>query len=177
MLLRMWIFALAATGALSLQPGTANPAQPETLFADDFESGLGRWEVLGDAGVSVRASRDAAHGNVLVLTPNGDDVAALIRGSERWSGVRLEGEMLFPTADHNYLGLLYNHTTRGARRDFGLVYVKGNESYLQLNPHRDLNVSRLIYPEFHFALEGAAAVTVGNWQRFRMEVLGRTAHV
>jgi hypothetical protein len=132
--------------------------------------------VLGESGASVRPG-DPAHGHVLVLDPNGDDVAALIRGSETWSSVRLEGQMLFPTAAQSYLGLVYHHTTRAGRRDFGLIYVKGNDSYLQLNPHRDLNVSRLIYPEFHVPLSGPAAVRVGAWQQFAVEVQGRTAHV
>jgi hypothetical protein len=148
-----------------------------TLFTDDFEGGLDRWEILGENGVSLRRTDNDAHGTVLELTPNGDDVAALIRGSDAWPAVRVEGDMLFPTEENSYLGLLYNHTTRGSRRDFGLVYVKGNDSYLQLNPHRDLNVSRLIYPEFHVPLDGPSAVTVGAWQRFAFEVIGRVVHV
>ncbi len=161
----------------------SGPAQQSTapdaaaVFADDFEGGLDRWQILGRDGVSLLETDDRAHGSVLALTPNGDDVAALIRGSDAWSGVRVEGEMLVPTGDHSYLGLLYNHTVRGARRDFGLVYVKGNGSYLQLNPHRDLNVSRLVYPEFHVPLAGTSAVEIGKWQRFAFEVRGPAVHV
>ncbi|MGD9902018.1 MAG: hypothetical protein AB7U83_01010, partial [Vicinamibacterales bacterium] len=62
-------------------------------------------------------------------------------------------------------------------QDFGLVYVKGNGSYLPVNPHRDFNVSRLVYPEGRVALTGPAAVTTGEWQRFAFEVVGTTAHV
>jgi len=168
--------------ALPLFAGAVSPPQVATkdgrdLFVDDFESGLDRWEILGDRGVSLRDTDDARHETVLELTPNGDDVAALIRGSGSWSAVRVEGEMLFPTGAHSYLGLLYHHTTRGPRRDFGLVYVKGNDSYLQVNPHRDLNVSRLIYPEFHVPLDGPSAVEIGVWQRFAFEVSPRTVHV
>jgi hypothetical protein len=149
---------------------------PSTLFTDDFERGLARWEVIGERAVATRSSGDPRHGTVLALTPNGD-VAALIRGSEAWGRVRLEGEMAFPTDENNYLGFVYNFTAHGARRDFGLVYVKGNESYLQMNPHRDFNVSRTIYPELRVALAGAAAVATGVWQRFALEVDGRAAHV
>jgi hypothetical protein len=176
--LRVPTATVTTMAVLALPPGRPAAApQQGTLFTDDFESGIDRWQILGDAGVSLRATADTAHGTVLALEPNGDDVAALIRGSEAWRGIRLEGDMLFPTAEHSYLGLLYNHTTRGARRDFGLIYIKGNDSYLQLNPHRDLNVSRLIYPEFHVPLDGAGAVDVGVWQRFALEVMGRRAHV
>jgi hypothetical protein len=178
MLPRVLLSVLTAAAALvGIVVAPLPASQPDVLFADDFESGLSRWQVLGDGGISLRSTNDPVHRTVLALDPNGDDVAALIRGSEAWGGVRVEGEMLFPGSDNNYLGLLYHHTVRGARRDFGLVYVKGNGSYLQLNPHRDLNVSRLIYPEFHVPLDGAAAVNAGVWQRFAFEVSGRTAHV
>jgi hypothetical protein len=156
------------------RPGASRA--PATLFVDDFERGLAAWEVLGPAGVSIRDSGDPDHGGVLELTPNGD-VVALIRGSEEWDGVRLEGEMRFPTDLDNYLGFVYRHTRRGLRQDFGLIYVKGNDSYLQVNPHRDFNVSRTIYPELRSPLTGAAAVTAGHWQRFAIEVVGRAVHV
>ncbi len=165
---------VAVTHGLASQSVT--PAPP-AVFTDDFESGLHRWEILGEDGVSLGTTSDGTHGTVLELTPNGDDVAALIRGSEAWSAVRVEGDMLFPSEDNSYLGLLYNHTVRQSRRDFGLVYVKGNDSYLQLNPHRDLNVSRLIYPEFHVPLAGPSAVKIGAWQRFAFEVRGAGVHV
>jgi len=167
------VAAVAAAGARE----QASPHAAAPLFADAFESGLDRWQILGEHGVALRQTNDSHHGAVLELTPNGDDVAVLIRGSEGWSGVRVEGDMLFPTEGQSYLGLLYNHTTRDARRDFGLVYVKGNDSYLQVNPHRDLNVSRLIYPELHVPLVGPSAVTVGSWQHFAFEVMGPAVHV
>lgn len=89
----------------------------------------------------------------------------------------MEGDMLFPTVGDSYLGYLYNFTKRGNRQDFGLVYLKGNDNYLQVNPHRDFNVSRLVYPEFRANLTGAAAVSVNRWQRFAMEVAGASAHI
>ncbi len=85
--------------------------------------------------------------------------------------------MLFPTAIDNYLGLLYHYTSRDRRQDFGLIYLKGNDNYLQVNPHRDFNVSRLLYPEGRAGLSGASAVGVNTWHRFALEVDGPTAHV
>jgi hypothetical protein len=149
---------------------------PSALFADDFEHGLDRWDVIGRNAVAIAASGDPRHGSVLVLMPNGD-AAALVRGSEAWGAVRVEGEMMFPSPIDNYLGFLYHFTARAGRRDFGLIYVKGNDSYMQVNPHRDFNVSRLIYPEFHVPLAGQSAVVTGQWQRFAFEVAGPAAHV
>lgn len=146
------------------------------LFADDFSRDLTRWEMFGDAAVRIRESGDPARGAVLELVPNGD-VLALMKGSDAWRGVRVEGRMLFPSAIDNYLGLVYNAVHRAGRWDFGLVYVKGNNGYLQLNPHRDFNVSRTLYPEFRVPLSGDAAVETGQWQTFAFEVVGTAMHV
>ena len=158
---------------LALQDAAADPAG--VLFEDDFEDGLSRWSLHGEGTARIQDSGDPQHGNVLVLAPNGN-AYALINGSEEWSGARLEGEFLFPTGEDAYLGIIYNLRRREDRRDFGVVYVKGNESYLQANPHRDWNVGRKIYPEYRAPLTGSAAVRRGVWQRFAVEVVGRTCH-
>jgi hypothetical protein len=104
-------------------------------------------------------------------------VLALIQGSEAWKSVRVEGRMRFPTRVDNYLGLVYHAARIGQRWDFGLVYIKGNDGYLQLNPHRDFNVSRTLYPEFRAPLREASAVETGSWQTFAFEVVGTAVHV
>lgn len=154
------------------------PAQqrPAVLVHEDFEHGLGRWQVLGRRTARLIASGDAAHGTVLELTPNGD-AGVLLKGSDGWGRVRLEGDMCFPTDQESYLGFVHAFTTRDTRHDFGLIYVKGNDSYLQVNPHRDFNVSRLLYPEWHVDLTGPSAVRVGVWHRFALEVDGARAHL
>ena len=162
------LLALPAAG-----PGTASSAR--VRFADDFEKGLSRWDLFGDRGVFVQDTGDPKHRRVLVLRPNGD-VLALIRGSERWGAVAIEGDVLFPDAGDNYLGVVYNFRRAGDRMDFGLIYIKGNGSYLVPNPHRDFNVGRLLYEEYRTALGGDAAIRIGEWQRFRVEVAGNTAH-
>lgn len=151
-------------------------ARGQQVFFDDFEHGLEGWDVYGTEGVAVIASGDPQHGHVLLLDPNGD-VHALIRGSSEWGSVRIEGEVRFPRAEDNYLGLIYNLQRRDARLDFGNVYIKGNGSYLQVNPHRDYNVSRTLYPEFHVSLDEPDEVRIGDWQPFAVEVMGSVVHV
>jgi hypothetical protein len=150
-------------------------AQDAPVFTDDFENGLARWDITGDRFVSTRLTDDAAHRQVMQLETGGD-VLALINGSERWGPVRLEGDVLFPTDEDNYLGVAYNHQRRGDRDDFGLIYIKGNDNYLQVNPHRDFNVSRLIYPEGRATLAEDARIVTGQWQRFAVEVVGAECH-
>jgi hypothetical protein len=167
----MWTRFLVAL-AVVVAPQTTGG----NLFTDDFEHGIDRWRIIGDNGVRVKASGDPRHGSVMELVPNGD-VSAIIKDSEKWGRVRLEGEMLFPTDVDNYLGFIYNLTERNRRQDFGLIYVKGNQSYLQANPQYDFNVTRLVYPELRTNLSGAAAVKVNTWQRFAIEIDGVRAHV
>jgi hypothetical protein len=163
--LRLVFAGLVATAAMSAG----------VLFEESFENGLDRWQIHGRGSARTVDSGSPDHGQVLALVPQGD-AYALIEGSEAWGSVRLEGEVLFPTDEDAYLGIVYNLKKRGARRDFGVVYIKGNESYLQANPHRDWNVSRTIYGEYRAPLTGPAAIRPGVWQRFAVEVVGRACH-
>jgi len=145
---------------------------------DDFEQPLSRhWIVSRPARARLAPSNDPRHGNVLVLEPDGDDVYVLLKGTEVSSGGVLEADVLFPSAEDNYLGFIYNFQRTGERTDFGVVYIKGNESYAQANPHYDFNVSRTIYPEARVALSGAAAVRVGSWRHMKIEVVGGECHL
>jgi hypothetical protein len=154
----------------------AAPTRGTAIFRDDFEHGLGQWTVSRAPRIRTVPSGDSAHGQVMLLEPDGDDVLALVKGSESWRGVRFEGDVLFPTNESNYLGVAYNYQRRAGRADFGVIYIKGNDSYLQANPHRDFNVSRTFYPEYTAPLTGAGAIVMGRWQRFRVEVVGTTCH-
>jgi hypothetical protein len=164
---------LLFAGVLALGGAAADSAG--VLFEEDFENGLSRWSVHGEGTARIQDTGEHQHGKVLVLDPDGD-AYALISGSEAWRGVRLEGEFLFPTEEDAYLGIVYNFRRREHRRDFGVVYIKGNESYLQANPHRDWNVSRTIYPEYRAPLNGGASIRRGVWQRFAVEIVGRNCH-
>lgn len=164
-----------ATSAKAVSPSAGG--QPgRVLFTDDFESGLGRWDIVaGQSAVTTIDSGQPEHGGVMLLETGGD-VLALARGSESWGAVRLEADVLFPTDIDNYLGVAYNVRAEGNRLDFGLIYLKGNDGYLQANPHRDFNVSRTLYPEYVAPLEGAAAVRAGEWVRIRVEIAGAECH-
>lgn len=164
------LIAALATTTLWAAPGTA-----QVLFSDQFEGDLSGWEVFGTAGSSLFDSGDPLRGRVLRLHPNGD-THVLIRGSARWTGWRLEGLVMFPDDVDNYLGVIYNYIERGRRMDFGNIYIKGNGSYLQVNPHRDYNVGRTLYSERSVPLEEPDAIRIGEWQRFRVEVVGATCH-
>ena len=109
------MLALAVASMAALKP---------PRFADDFESGLARWTLTAAPGVRVIDSGDPAHEHVLLLSPNGD-VHAVIKGSEQWGKVRIEGDVQFPVKADSYLGVMYNFQQHGARTDFGLIYIKG----------------------------------------------------
>ena len=184
---RMRVVAGALLVALLAAGARAGPL----LFADDFESGAPGWIRSDPAFVEIVDSGDPAHGRVLQLSPAagfleaavnrlrslppGDPVFALIEGSERWGAYRIEGEVFFPEAGDAYLGVIYHHTTRGARADFGSVYVidKPDERYIRLNPHYDWNPARALFEEFRVPLEKPADRA---WLRFAAEVVGPSLH-
>jgi hypothetical protein len=106
----------------------------------------------------------------------GAPVHALVKGSEGWTNIKVEGDVLFPENEHNYMGLIYNYNVRGPRVDYGCIYIKGNGSYIRVNPHRDYQVSRTIYEEYKTALTGDSAITTGKWQHFKAEIMGPVCH-
>ena len=172
------LLIIAALLGATLAINVTGAQQPGALvFEDRFDTGLAAWSIVSPRAeyVRIRESGDEAHGKVLELRPGGD-VLALINGSEAWDGVRIDGEVLFPTSGNNYFGVAYNARQTGDRWDFGLIYIKGNGSYLQANPHRDFNVGRTMYPEYRAELEGDDAIEAGAWKRFRVEVLNGMCH-
>lgn len=144
-------------------------------FFTDFETGLHGWELTGGHAISVVDSGDLAQGNVLHLDPD-NYVFALLKGSDTWGGVRIEADVLFPDDSHNYLGVIYNYTEANGRFDFGSIYIKGNGSYLRMNPFRDGNVSWELYEELRTPLEGADAIRIGEWKSIKAEVIGDMCH-
>jgi hypothetical protein len=154
----------------------ANLCQAQTVFQDDFEGDLSRWQLVGALNITIKESNSGDHGRVMELEPNGK-VLALIPGSDAWGPLRLELDMLFPDDAHNYLGFIYHYTDSGHRTDFGSLYVKGNGSYIRANPWRDGNVSRLLYEEYKIKIEGKDAIRIGAWQRVMLEVDGENCHL
>jgi hypothetical protein len=144
-------------------------------FSDDFENDLTGWEIIGEHAIKIIDSNDEIHGNVLEMQPDGI-VYALIKDSEKWGSVQIEGEVLFPTKGHNYLGLIYNFSQNDSRYDFGEIYLKGNGSYLRANPVRDGNVSRLLYEEYKTLLSGTEKIIQNKWYQFKAEIEKNICH-
>lgn len=166
---------LTAWGAL---PAGGAAAQAAPLFQDDFESGTLRgWSFPWGAGHRLVDTGDVSRGHALELQVASRPVFALMRGSEGWGNVRIEGVVRFPEDVNNYLGFIYRYRDDGRRIDFGDVYIKGNGSYVRANPHYDTNVGRTLYEEFRTPLQGAAAIVVGEWKAFALEVVGSEAHL
>jgi hypothetical protein len=151
-----------------------NFAYAKEYFVDSFDGTLSGWELVGADSIQIVDSRDADHGGVMKLQSNGE-VYALIKNSDKWGPVRIEGEVLFPDDNDNYLGLIYNYSDN-LRRDFGSIYIKGNESYVMVNPWRDGNASRLLYEEYRTPLSGEDAIHVNRWHKFKAEVMENVCH-
>ena len=151
-------------------------ASAQVLFSDDFENGLGKWTVVGAESIKIIDSKDPAHKNILRLMPNGPAVYALVSGSENWTNVRIEGQVMFPEYSDSYLGVIYNFQKSQDRHDFGEIYIKGDGSYVQVNPWRDGNASRLLYDEFTTFLTGQDSVYAGKWIEFKAEIMGPVCH-
>lgn len=152
-----------------------NLLHAQERFADNFERDLSGWQLVGAYSIQLVDSDDPQHGRVMQLQPDGA-VYALIKNSEKWGGVRVEGEVLFLDDGDNYLGLIYNYTQRESRTDFGSIYIKGNGSYVQVNPWRDGNASRLLYNEYTTSLTGKDSIPVKTWRRFKAEIISKVCH-
>jgi hypothetical protein len=152
-----------------------NLLHAQERFADDFERDLSGWQLVGAHAIQLVDSNDPQHGRVMQLQPDGA-VYALIKNSHQWGGVRVEGEVLFLDGGDNYLGLIYNYTQREARTDFGSIYIKGNGSYVQVNPWWDGNASRLLYNEYTTRLIGKDSIHIKTWHHFKAEITGNVCH-
>ncbi len=161
----------------TMLPSATRGQAGAVVFADDFEGDLSQWTFPKGSGHRLVASGDARHGTVLSLQTHDRIVVALMRGSETWGDVRIEGDVLFPQDVHNYLGFVYGFVDSGRRTDFGSLYIKGNGSYIRANPHHDMNVGRTLYEELRTPLTGVAAIEIGRWQHFALEVVEGEAHL
>lgn len=169
-------------------------------FYDDFEKGTGKWDFFNPGKFKIIDSGDPAHGKVLSMYSGGPAVYALIKDSDGWTNIRVEGDVFFPFFYHHYLGFIYNFNVTGKRIDFGSIFLLGPwgedfapyyrkyNTYLEnppddflgnvvlVNPHRDMNASRLLYSEYWVTLNGEKAVKPGEWHRFKAEVFGPVCH-
>lgn len=153
-----------------------NPAQCQVIFHDDFESGLSKWDVTEADKIQIVHSGDPEHGKVLELTPGGEFVRALIKDSDGMNRYSVEADLLFPRDEHNYFGLIYHYNQNGDRVDFGSIYIKGNGSYIRVNPRRDYNAQRTLYEEYKTPLAGADSIVIGKWSHFKAEIIDSMCH-
>jgi len=147
----------------------------QVKFQDDFNGDLSGWKLINEQFIKIIDSNDPEHGKVLSLQPNGN-VLALVNNSEKWGAVSVEAQILFPDDKHNYLGLIYNYTQENSRNDYGNIYIKGNGSYIRVNPRRDGNVSRLLYEEYKIPLLGDQAIKINKWHNIKAEIFGNICH-
>lgn len=151
------------------------PLTAQIRFSDNFEGDLSGWILIGNRSIRIIETNESTHRHALELRPNGA-VYALIKNSDKWGGIRITGELLFPDNQHNYLGLIYNYQNNRSRFDFGSIYIKGNGSYIRINPHRDGNASRLMYEEFKTPLTGNQKIIIKKWHKFKAEIIGPVCH-
>ena len=69
-----------------------------------------------------------------------------------------------------------NYNARDTRVDYGCIYIKGNGSYIRVNPHRDGHVSRTLHEEYKTPLNGDSAIIIREWQHFKAELMGSVLH-
>lgn len=169
-------------------------------FYDDFEKGCNKWDFINPDHIEIKDSGDLKHGKVLCLHSGGPGVYALVKNSQGWSNVKIEGDVFFPNYYHHYLGVIYNYNAARGRVDFGSIFLLGpyGDDYeslfsrtgdalefipdeftgniIQPNPHRDSNASRVLYPEYWVTLKGNSTVKPREWHHFKAEVFGSACH-
>ena len=178
----------------------AGNAPKNISFFDDFEKGLGKWDLVNADKIYIKDSTDPRHGKVMCLNSGGEAVYALIKDSHDWTNIRVEGDVYFPHEYFSYMGLIYNYNVRGRRTDFGSIfllapYADELEPYFQnltkymewppddrsgniilVNPHRDSNSSRMVYSEYWVALTAEKTLKPGEWGHFKGEIVGPACH-
>ncbi len=148
----------------------------ESILVDHFENGINNWQVDDPVSFRIISSGDTTHNKVLCLSPNQTSQCVLLKNTSDLNGIRIEGDVLFPTDGHNYFGLVYNYNKTGNRIDFGCVYIKGNDNYIRINPHRDGNASRALYEEYKTDFENDEKIEINTWYTFKAEVIDSACH-
>jgi hypothetical protein len=146
------------------------------IFNDDFENGIGKWFFSDPTRFKIIKSDDANHSLVLNMIPGGEFVHAIVKNSYRWNKYRVEADFLFPTNESNYIGFIYHFNQMNSRIDFGSIYVKGDGSYIRVNPHRDYNAQRTLYEEYKTKLTGEDSIRIGEWHHMKAEVIDNVCH-
>ncbi|MCZ6673792.1 MAG: hypothetical protein O7C75_12740, partial [Verrucomicrobia bacterium] len=113
--------------------------------------------------------------NQLLSRPPAEPVYALIKDSDNWGAVRVEGQVYFPTDGDAYLGIVHGYQVDHQRADFGSIYVidKKKRRYVRVNPHYDWNPARALYEEFRVNLKKPEQ---SGWLDFAAEIVGGSCH-
>lgn len=182
--------------------GLAVPGPGQSIyFEDDFEKGLAKWNLVNADKIKIVNTNDPEHGKALCLYTGGEAVYALIKNSDDWTNIEVQAEVYFPWYTCSYLGLIYHYNVRETRSDFGSIFILGPfgedlEPYfknyrkhmewppdhfmgniLWVNPHRDRNASRSLYPEYWVTLTGDKdTVKPGQWGCIKAEIIGPACH-
>jgi hypothetical protein len=198
----MFLKQIKALTVMIIVIGFTVPVPGQSIyFEDDFEKGIGKWDLVNAGKINIVDTGDPQHGKALALHTGGSAVYALIKGSDGWTNIKVEGEVFFPWYTVSYLGLMYNHNVRGPREDYGSIFLLGpfGEDYVPyfakywqriesppdhfvgniiwVNPHRDSNASRNLYPEYWVTLTGDTdTVKPGQWGHFKAEIIGPVCH-
>jgi hypothetical protein len=148
----------------------------EVWFRDSFDAGLGHWSVQQPDYITVIEEPGAPGNSVLQLQPREEYfVHATLKDSANYRNLRFEGDLLFPTDGDGYLGLIYNYQEHNGRADFGVLFIKSNDSYVRVSPHYDSNPSWRLHEELKTPLTGAQHIEPNRWYHFRLDVLGNGA--
>jgi hypothetical protein len=170
-------------------------------FKDDFETGAGKWDLVNADKIEIVDTGDPEHGKALCLYTGGETVYALIKGSDGWTDIKIEGDVFFPWYTCSYLGLIYHYNVNGPRTDFGSVFILGPfgedlvpyfrnywkyvesppdhfmGNIIWVNPHRASNASRNNYSEYWVTLtDETRAIKPGKWGHFKAEIVGPACH-
>jgi len=171
-----FIFRLVIIFLCFLCCSSEPPATKTISFFDDFEKDSQQWDLNVSEKIELINTGDPGHGKVMALKAGGEYVNALIKDSHGWTNYRLEADFLFPDSGHSYMGIIYNYNKTGERVDFGSIYVKGNGSYIRVNPRRDYNAHRTLYEEFKTPLTAVEAIHIGTWHHVKAEVIDSICH-
>ena len=119
--------ASAALAAVSFL--VAGDVGAQVRFTDDFDADLAGWQLIGGHAINIIDSGDPKHGRVMELQPDGA-IFALIKDSDQWGDLSIQGDMLFPDDASNYLGIMYKKG-HGAPRDYLAAHMWFNLSFSQ----------------------------------------------
>ena len=170
------VFLVVCISCTTAENQGAGISQSQISFYGAYTAN-GNWDINNPEKIRIVDSKDSIHRKVLELHPGASNTFVLLKGTNyETSNLSVEGDVLFPEYDHNYLGFIYNYKVTGIRADYGCIYIKGNDSYVRVNPHRDGNVSRVLYNEYKTSLTGSDSIITNQWQHFKAEVRDSICH-